>query len=77
MYRITGDKKYQEVAWSMFAAIERHSRTGISWAAMSDVMAKYPEQTDSQESFWMGETLKYFFLIFSRHDLVSLDEYVL
>lgn len=32
---------------------------------------------DSMESFWLGETLKYFYLIFSEPDLISLDEYVL
>jgi mannosyl-oligosaccharide alpha-1,2-mannosidase len=32
--------------------------------------------TDVQ-SFWLSETLKYFYLIFSPPDLVSLDEYVL
>ena len=29
------------------------------------------------QSFWMAETLKYFYLIFSPPDLISLDEYVL
>jgi mannosyl-oligosaccharide alpha-1,2-mannosidase len=29
------------------------------------------------ESFWLSETLKYFYLIFSDVDLISLDEYVL
>jgi mannosyl-oligosaccharide alpha-1,2-mannosidase len=29
------------------------------------------------QSFWLSETLKYFYLIFSPPDLVSLDEYVL
>jgi len=76
MYRITGDVKYQEVAWSMFAAIERAARTDISYAALSNVMVQNPPKIDSQESFWMCETLKYFFLIFSEPDLISLDEYV-
>ncbi|KAI0477199.1 family 47 glycoside hydrolase [Xylariaceae sp. FL0804] len=35
-----------------------------------------PPLTDAMESFWMGETLKYFYLVFSDPDLVSLDEYV-
>lgn len=29
------------------------------------------------QSFWMAETLKYFYLIFSPPDVISLDEYVL
>lgn len=28
------------------------------------------------QSFWLAETLKYFYLIFSESDLVSLDDYV-
>jgi len=29
------------------------------------------------ESFWLAETLKYFYLLFSEPNLVSLDDYVL
>ncbi|KAK6606453.1 Endoplasmic reticulum mannosyl-oligosaccharide 1,2-alpha-mannosidase 2 [Botrytis cinerea] len=35
------------------------------------------EQVDSMESFWLAETLKYFYLVFSEWDVVSLDEWVL
>jgi mannosyl-oligosaccharide alpha-1,2-mannosidase len=28
------------------------------------------------QSFWMAETLKYFFLVFSDPDVISLDDYV-
>jgi mannosyl-oligosaccharide alpha-1,2-mannosidase len=31
---------------------------------------------DSMESFWMAETLKYFYLIFSEPDVLSLDDWV-
>lgn len=34
-------------------------------------------QTDDQESFWLAETCKYFYLLFSDVDLISLDEFVL
>lgn len=29
------------------------------------------------QSFWFSETLKYFYLIFSPPDLISLDDWVL
>ncbi|KAF2850487.1 glycoside hydrolase family 47 protein [Plenodomus tracheiphilus IPT5] len=35
-----------------------------------------PNVEDKMESFWTAETLKYFYLIFSRPDMVSLDEWV-
>ncbi|KAL5343674.1 glycoside hydrolase [Aspergillus crustosus] len=75
MYRITGDKKYQDAAWRMFKNIEKITRTKYAHAAISDV--REPVQLDYMESFWLSETLKYFYLIFSEPDVVSLDEYVL
>ncbi|KAN0095151.1 glycoside hydrolase family 47 protein [Hyaloscypha variabilis] len=35
------------------------------------------QQVDSMESFWLAETLKYFFLCFEEFEVVSLDEWVL
>jgi mannosyl-oligosaccharide alpha-1,2-mannosidase len=76
LYRITGDPKWQEYAWEMFSAIERYTRTELANAAIEDVIQDPPVQMDSMESFWMAETLKYLYLVFSEPDLVSLDEYV-
>jgi len=35
------------------------------------------QQMDSMESFWLAETLKYFYLCFEDWNVVSLDEWVL
>lgn len=78
MYRITGDSKYMDAAWDMFAAIDRHTKTAKGNAALKDVLVTSdPLKEDRMESYWMAETLKYFYLIFSDPDLISLDEYVL
>jgi len=61
----------------MFQAIEKHTRTAIAHAALDDVTVANPNKQDSMESFWMAETLKYFYLLFSTPDVISLDEYVL
>ena len=76
MYRITGEKRYQDIAWQMFVNIDRQCRTKISYAAISDVSVDHGPKMDSSESFWMAETLKYLYLIFSEPELVSLDEWV-
>ncbi len=34
-------------------------------------------KADSMESFWLAETLKYFYLCFEEWGVVSLDEWVL
>lgn len=49
-------------------------------SAIADVTIPKDQETlklNECESFWMAETLKYFYLIFSEPDLVSLDKYVL
>ncbi|KFA73904.1 hypothetical protein S40288_00934 [Stachybotrys chartarum IBT 40288] len=78
LYRVTAQERYAEHAWDMFTAIEKATRTNYANTAVADVTdgAKSPEGRNSMESFWMGETLKYFYLIFSEPDLISLDEYV-
>ncbi|GAB7353516.1 hypothetical protein MBLNU459_g3961t1 [Dothideomycetes sp. NU459] len=76
MYRITGDRTLQDKAWKMFQAIESRAKTAIAYAAISDVTTEDTELLDSMESFWTAETLKYFYLIFSEPDQISLDEYV-
>ncbi|KAI0175616.1 glycoside hydrolase family 47 protein [Hypoxylon sp. FL1284] len=77
LYRVTGRADLLESAWAMFKAIEKNTRTTLANAALEDVTVESkPEKIDSMESFWMGETLKYFYLIFSEPDLISLDEWV-
>ncbi|KAF7590461.1 hypothetical protein BBP40_002865 [Aspergillus hancockii] len=77
MYRITGDKELQDAAWRMFRSIEKMTQTRYAHAAISDVRNPHSAQLDYMESFWLAETLKYFYLIFSEPDVVDLDEYVL
>lgn len=77
LYRVTGDKTLQDRAWRMFRAIENATKTEIAYASLDDVTAEKPGRLDSMESFWTAETLKYFYLIFSEPEVVSLDEYIL
>ena len=77
MYRITGDEAWREKGWEMFMAIERATRVDYGHSAIQDVTSKEPVFQDEMESFWIGETLKYFYLLFSDPDVVNLDDYVL
>lgn len=78
LYRVTGRKDLLASAWEMFQAIEETTKTELANTAVWDVTGEgeTARQVDSMESFWMGETLKYFYLIFSEPNLISLDEYV-
>ena len=78
LYRITGLEEFREAAWGMFQAIEKATSTAYGNAAIDDVTTEsVPTQRDSMESFWLAETLKYFYLIFSPVDVISLDDWVL
>jgi mannosyl-oligosaccharide alpha-1,2-mannosidase len=61
----------------MFTAIQRHTQTNKAAASLDDVTKEEPVQVDSMESFWLAETLKYFYLAFSEWDVVDLDKWVL
>lgn len=77
LYRVTGNDTLQDVAWKMFSSIMQYSRTEFANAALDDVTVSDPPKSDRMESFWMAETLKYFYLIFSEPDHINLDDWVL
>ncbi|KAF2175005.1 glycoside hydrolase family 47 protein [Zopfia rhizophila CBS 207.26] len=76
LYRVTGNSSYQDMAWEMFQAIEKNTRTEFANAALRDMTRQDPPKDDSMQSFWLAETLKYLYLVFSEPDLISLDEFV-
>ncbi|KAI8629653.1 glycoside hydrolase family 47 protein [Xylariaceae sp. FL1651] len=77
MYRMTGDAEYQEMAWRMFQAIRKATETDLAFSSIESVKTTDTVKTDSMESFWLAETLRYFYLVFSSPDLINLDEFVL
>jgi mannosyl-oligosaccharide alpha-1,2-mannosidase len=88
LYRITGDRVYLEYAWNMFSAIVDATRTPFANGQVRDVTfapgksrlegaaTREDNIEDKMESFWTAETLKYFYLVFSTPDMISLDEWV-
>ncbi|APA13461.1 hypothetical protein SS1G_07919 [Sclerotinia sclerotiorum 1980 UF-70] len=77
MYRITGDKSWQEKGWKMYEAVINATSTEFGNSAIYDVTAEEAYRIDEMESFWLAETLKYFYLLFSTPETISLDEWVL
>ena len=47
------------------------------FARLKDVNSKAAGLLDTQQSYFIAETLKYFYLLFSPPDLLSLDDWVL
>ncbi|KAE8348466.1 glycoside hydrolase [Aspergillus coremiiformis] len=48
----------------------------ISFTSLNNVNSIPPARRDNLESFWMAETLKYFYLLFSDRDFIPLEDNV-
>ncbi|SCV68306.1 BQ2448_427 [Microbotryum intermedium] len=77
MWRLTGDRKWQDMGWRIFVDWSAVAIAEYGFAGIDDVFqTAEPRQLDVQESFVLAETLKYFYLLFSDRELLSLDQYV-
>eukprot|EP00271_Cylindrocystis_brebissonii_P005107 TRINITY_DN1704_c0_g2_i1.p1 TRINITY_DN1704_c0_g2~~TRINITY_DN1704_c0_g2_i1.p1 ORF type:complete len:355 (-),score=48.40 TRINITY_DN1704_c0_g2_i1:188-1252(-) len=77
LFRITGNPLYRKWGWEIFQAIERHARVeGGGYASLQDVTVLPTEKRDSMETYFMGETLKYLYLLFGPTDVLPLDKWV-
>jgi endoplasmic reticulum Man9GlcNAc2 1,2-alpha-mannosidase len=74
LYKLTGDKKYQDYGWSIFEAFEKYTKIEAGgYTSISDVTnAKDTKPRDKMESFFLAETLKYFYLLFDDADPIDL-----
>ncbi|CAJ2513348.1 Uu.00g014670.m01.CDS01 [Anthostomella pinea] len=79
MWRITGDIKYREWGWDMFKSFMNHTAVedGGGFSSLSNANKLPPVMRDNMESFWLAETLKYMYLLFSPNDLLPLDKIVI
>ena len=77
LWRITNDQYWADSGWDMFKAIQAHTTTDLAHSAIENVMVPAPSKVDEMESFWLAETLKYFYLLYSETNVISLDTYVL
>lgn len=78
LYRLTGDKTYQEWGWEAFTAIEKYARVKNGYSSVKSVKRIPVSYRDLMESFFLAETLKYLYLLFAddQKDLFPLDKWV-
>lgn len=78
MWRLTKDPIYREWAWDAFNAIEKTCKVESGgYSGIRDVTNPSGGiKDDLQQSFFLAETLKYFYLIFSDDSVCNLDEIV-
>lgn len=78
LWRLTKDRKYRDWAWDAVLAIEKHCLVpgGAGYSGINNVDSEEPMQDDVQQSYFLAETLKYLYLIFSSDDLISFNQWV-
>ncbi|XP_070508173.1 mannosyl-oligosaccharide alpha-1,2-mannosidase IA isoform X1 [Chironomus tepperi] len=76
MWRLTHDQKYRDWGWDAIQALEKHCRSDGGYSGIKNVYLEPPQQDDVQQSFFLAESLKYLYLLFSDDSLLPLDEWV-
>ncbi|XP_046392272.1 mannosyl-oligosaccharide alpha-1,2-mannosidase IA-like isoform X2 [Ischnura elegans] len=76
MWRLTKDQKYRDWGWEAVEAIEKHCRVSGGYSGIKNVYLEDPQKDDVQQSFFLAETLKYLYLLFSDDSLISFDDWV-
>ncbi|KAK9532843.1 hypothetical protein VZT92_010208 [Zoarces viviparus] len=79
MYRFTKDPKYRDWGWEILLSFNNYTKVpGGGYTSINNVRDPVnPGPRDKMESFFLGETLKYLYLLFSDDaELLSLDKYV-
>ncbi|XP_038984687.1 mannosyl-oligosaccharide 1,2-alpha-mannosidase MNS1-like isoform X2 [Phoenix dactylifera] len=74
LWRFTGNKTYQDWGWDIFQAFEKNSRMDSGYVGLKDVNTGAKD--NMMQSFFLAETLKYLYLLFSPPSFISFDEWV-
>ncbi|KAM4634018.1 endoplasmic reticulum mannosyl-oligosaccharide 1,2-alpha-mannosidase [Polymixia lowei] len=79
MYRFTKDTKYRDWGWDILQSFNKYTKVSSGgYSSINNVRDTVnPGPRDKMESFFLGETLKYLYLLFSNDtELIDLDKYV-
>lgn len=77
LYYVTGNKTYQEWGWKIFQGIEKYTKVLNGYTTVGNVRnALDLKPKDMMESFFLGETLKYLYLLFADEQEFDLDRWV-
>lgn len=74
LYRYTRDPKYLEMGKTFFEDLQKYCRTEDGYTVLKSVVTK--EKGDLMPSYFLAETLKYLYLLFSPDDAVDFDHVV-
>uniref|UniRef100_A0A452UAG3 alpha-1,2-Mannosidase n=1 Tax=Ursus maritimus TaxID=29073 RepID=A0A452UAG3_URSMA len=76
LWRQTHDPIYRAWGWEVVTALEKYCRTDAGFSGIQDVYSSVPNHDNKQQTFFLAETLKYLYLLFSEDDMLSLEDWV-
>lgn len=76
MWRFTHDPKYRQWGWEAVEALEANCRVDGGYSGIRDVYSSHRSHDDVQQSFFLSETLKYLYLLFSEDDILPFEHWV-
>ena len=76
LWRLKKDPWARKKAWDIYQSIEKYTSVENGYTTVRDVNTNVVIYQDSMDSFFLSETLKYLYLIFSDDDVVPLSDYV-
>jgi mannosyl-oligosaccharide alpha-1,2-mannosidase len=76
MWRATHDQIYRDWGWSIVQAIEKYCKVDGGYSGVVNVNAEKARLDDKQQSWFLAETLKYLYLLFSDDSVIDLDAWV-
>ena len=79
LWKATKDPIYRKWGWEIFQAFEKHTKLEEGYASINNVRRpENPGYRDKMETFYLAETLKYLYLLFSDDpNLLPLDKWVI
>ncbi|MEZ5197986.1 MAG: glycoside hydrolase family 47 protein [Bacteroidales bacterium] len=74
LYQITGKEKYRQMVLKFYKDVLQHCKTDIAFTAVENVETM--EKRDYMATYFIAETLKYFYLTFQNNPEVNIFDFV-
>lgn len=69
--------RYRDWGWNVFQAFERHTKVNSGgYTSLDDVTVIPAPKRDKMETFFLGETPKYLYLLFGDTTVLPLTKFV-
>ncbi|CCF57747.1 hypothetical protein KAFR_0D01000 [Kazachstania africana CBS 2517] len=77
MYRLTGESKWRKMGATILDLTLQHLQENNNGAKGVWHISEYNSSSDEVPTYWLSQTLKYFYLLFSDTDDYSLNSFVI